>query len=79
MKLFFQYLAIFFNVSYTASHLHPIQVENYDSNSQFLVDEDDTGKFRLERVFIADFTCPPARLSEQSGRAAERQSGAFGN
>ena len=32
-----------------SSHLHPLQVENCDSNSR-LVNENDNGKFRLERV-----------------------------
>ena len=50
MKLFDQYMAIFFNFSPTSNHLHPLQVENCDSNSRPVVDEDDYGKFRLERV-----------------------------
>ena len=49
MKLVYQYMAIFFNFSATESQLHPLQVENCDSNSQ-LVDEDDNGKFKPERV-----------------------------
>ena len=36
--------------SHTASHFHPLQVENCDSNSRLVVDEDDNGKFGLERV-----------------------------
>ena len=40
---FFLYLPL------TSSHLHPLQVENCDSNSRLVVDEDDNGKFRLER------------------------------
>ena len=40
-------MAIFSNFS---SHLHPLQVENCDSNSRLVMDEDDNGKFRLERV-----------------------------
>ena len=32
------------------SFLHPLQVEKGDSNSRLVVDEDDYGKFRLERV-----------------------------
>ena len=32
------------------THLYPLQVENYDSNLRFVADEDDNGKFRLERV-----------------------------
>ena len=34
----------------TSSHLYPLQVENCDSNSRLVVDEDDNGKFRLKRV-----------------------------
>ena len=50
MKLIYQYMAIFFNFSPTSNHLNPLQVENCDSNSRLVVDEDDNGKFRLERV-----------------------------
>ena len=49
MKLFYQYMAIFFNFPPTPSHLHPLQVENCDSNSRLVVDEDDNGEFRTER------------------------------
>ena len=48
MKLVYQYMAFFFNISPTSNHLHPLQVENCDSNSRLVVDEDE--KFRLERV-----------------------------
>ena len=37
-------------LSPASSHLHSLQVENCDSNSRLVVDEDDNGKFRLERV-----------------------------
>ena len=50
MKLGYQYMAIFINFSPTSSHLHPLEVENCDSNSRLVVDEDDNGKFRPERV-----------------------------
>ena len=50
MKLVYQYMAIFFNFSPTASYLPSLQVENCDSNSRLVVDEDDYGKVRLERV-----------------------------
>ena len=50
MKLVYQYMAIFFNFSPTSNHLYPLQAENCDSNSLFVVDEDDNDKFRLERV-----------------------------
>ena len=42
--------SIFFHLSPTSSHLHPLQVENGDSNLRLVVDEDDNGKLRLERV-----------------------------
>ena len=50
MKLFYEYIVIFFNLSPTSNYLHPLQGENCDSNSRLVVDEDDNGKFRLERV-----------------------------
>ena len=50
MKLVYQYMVIFFNFSPTSNHIHPLKVENCDSNSRLVVDEDDNGKFRLERV-----------------------------
>ena len=58
MKLFYQHmtqLTIFFNFSPTSGHLHPLQGENCDSNSRLVVDEDDHGKFRLERVKKSNF------------------------
>ena len=50
MKLFYEYTVIFFNLSPISNHLHPPQVENCDSNSRLVVDEEDYGKFRLKRV-----------------------------
>ena len=50
MKLFYKYMTIFFNFSPTSSYLHPLQVENCDCNSRLVVDEDDNGKLRPERV-----------------------------
>ena len=50
MKLVYQYMVIFFTFSPTSNHLHPLQAEKCDSNSRLVVDEDDYGKFRLERV-----------------------------
>ena len=43
-------MAIFINFSPTLNHLHPLQVKNCDSISRLVVDEDDNGKLRLERV-----------------------------
>ena len=45
-------LAIFFNFKTTSNYLHPLQVENCDSNWRLVVDGDDNGKFRLERVIL---------------------------
>ena len=50
MKLVYQNMPIFFNFKTTSNHFHSLQVENCDSNSRLVVDEDDNGKFRLERV-----------------------------
>ena len=50
MKVVDQYMALFMNFSPTSNHLHPLEVENCDSNSRLVVDEDDNGKLRLERV-----------------------------
>ena len=63
MKLVYYYMTIFFTFSPTSNHLHPLQVENCDSNLRLVVDEDDNGKFRLERVkhpdlqmFVSDYS-----------------------
>ena len=48
MKLFYQYIAIFFNISPTSKHFHPLQVENCDSNSRLVVDENDNVKSGLK-------------------------------
>ena len=50
MKLVYEYVVIFFYFKTTSSHFYPLQVVNCDSNSRLVVDEDDNGKFRLERV-----------------------------
>ena len=43
-------MTILFYFSPPSNHLHPLQVKNCDSNSRLVVDEDDTGIFRIERV-----------------------------
>ena len=48
MKLAYQYIAIFFNLSPTSSHLYPLQAENCDSNSRLVVDKDDNVKSGLK-------------------------------
>ena len=50
MKLVCQYMVIFFIFLLTSNLLQPLQVENCDGNSRLVVDEDDNGKIRLERV-----------------------------
>ena len=50
MELFYEYIGIYFSSSPTSSHLYLVQVENCDSNSRFVVDEDEKGKIRLDRV-----------------------------
>ena len=42
-------MTFFFNFSLTLIHLHSLQVKNCNSNSGLVVNEDDSGKFRLER------------------------------
>ena len=49
-RIYMKFLSIHGNLSPTSSHLHPLQVENCDSNSRLVVDEDDNGKLRHERV-----------------------------
>ena len=66
MKLVYQYVAIFFNFSLTSNHFHPLQVENCDSNSRLVVNEDDYGKLRLERVKAVD------RISERQLQVSEK-------
>ena len=48
MKLVYQYIAFFFDFQTTSNHLHPLQVENCDSNSRLVVDEDDNVKSGLK-------------------------------
>ena len=52
MKVVYQYVVILLNFSPNSNHLYSLQVENCDSNSRLVVDEDDNGKFRPERVKI---------------------------
>ena len=48
MKLVYQYMAIFCTLSPTSNHIHPLQVENCDSNSRLVVDEDGNVKSGLK-------------------------------
>ena len=54
LKVVYQYMAIFFTFSPTLNHLHPLQVENGDSNSWLVVDEDDNVNWDV--VIIASST-----------------------
>ena len=48
IKLVYQYMTIFFIFSPTLNHLHPLQVENCDSNSRLVVDENDNVESSLK-------------------------------
>ena len=52
MKLVYQQVVIIFKFLTTSSHFFPLQVENCDSNSRLVVDEDDYVDFRLEKVKV---------------------------
>ena len=52
IKLVYQYMVIFFKFSTTSNHLHPLQVENCDSNSRLVVDEDDNVKSGLKGLMV---------------------------
>ena len=52
MKLVYQYVVIFFIFKPIQVIFNPLQVENCGRNSRHVVDEDDNGKFRLERVKV---------------------------
>ena len=43
-------MAIFLHFAPMSSHLHPLQIENCDSNLWLVVDEEENSKLRLERV-----------------------------
>ena len=64
-------MTIFFHFSPTSNYLHPLQVENCDSNSRLVADEDDNGKFRLERPMSA--MSAPLRVDVTMGMAGYRQ------
>ena len=48
IKLAYKYMTIFLNFLPTSNHLHPLQVENCDSNSRLVQDEDDSVKSGLK-------------------------------
>ena len=53
IKLAYQYMAIFFNFSPASNHLHPLQVENCDSYSRLVVDENDEVKLGLKGLITS--------------------------
>ena len=60
MKLVYQHMAIFLNFSPISNHLHPLQVENCDSNTWLVVEEDDNVNsglkgLNLSYTFFVDF------------------------
>ena len=66
MKLVYQYMTIFFNFETTLNHLHPLQVENCDSNSRLVVNENDNFKFRLEKVNMTPSWCHSKHIGSMS-------------
>ena len=50
-------MTIFFTFSPTSNHLHPLQVENCDSNSWLVVDEDDNVKSGLKELIDVNDKC----------------------
>ena len=48
MKFVYQYMTIFFNFLPISNHFHQLQVENCDSNSRLVLDEDDNVKSGLK-------------------------------
>ena len=63
IKLVYQYMAIFFNFSPTSNHLHPLQVENCDSYSRLVVDEDDKVKLGLKGLITSIYLYEFIRIS----------------
>ena len=55
MQLVYQYMAIFFIFSPDSNHLHPLQVENCNSISRLVVNEDDNVKSGLKG--LTSFQC----------------------
>ena len=57
MKLVYEYMTIFFTFTPTLNHLHSLHVENCDSNSRLVVDEDDNVKsgFMLPERYLSGF------------------------
>ena len=63
-ELLCQHMANFFNISPIASHLHPLNFEDYDFDSRLVVNDDLNGKFRfkmaapLNLVFLSSSFSP---------------------
>ena len=52
MKLVYQNMEIFFNFLPTSGHLHPLEVENCDSNSRLVAAEDGNVKSGLKGLTL---------------------------
>ena len=63
LKMVYQYMVIFFNCSPTSNHLHPLQVENCDSNSRLVVDEDDNVKSGLKGLKANSWIAPKVGIT----------------
>ena len=64
--------SIIYSFSPTSSHLHSLQVENFDSNSRLVVDEGDNGKLRPERDKInMSVLLPVCSISQSTPGAAK--------
>ena len=70
MEVFLIITIFFFHSPPTSSHFCPLQIENCDSNSRLVVDEDDNDEFRIERVnpqrtmIELDFVCVPLKVKK---------------
>ena len=73
MKLFYQCMAIFFNFSPPSSQLYPLLVENCDSNSRLVVDEDENVKSGLKRLRSAISTISSLNLPLSSSSTTSRE------
>ena len=56
MKLFYEDMVTFFNLSPTSSHLHPLQAENCDSNSRLVVNDDNVNSY-FKGLLVTELSC----------------------
>ena len=55
-------MAIFFNLPLISGRLHPRQVENCDSNSRLVVDENDNGNVRVKSLKLHNLHFHPLKI-----------------